>query len=260
MKVLASAALALLVVLSGCKKSSEAAPAPAAPAKASPAPAAPAKAAAPESPPAPAPGGKDAVVFAAGKVADEKAVKSVAARIAEHGCDYDPGSEELRGLDAEQRENPRAAEYVHDLDCAPEDEFDQNCAPDSCWNALDQCRLGCGSTCVSCKEQCQPACDTCMESCQTPECKLKCGEAIEKCLTSCFAPRKSCRDGCQETYETCSEKAAEHWEKVCEAPCDAHVKCRDECKPESGDAPAEECMKKCPDLPSECLENCAQRF
>lgn len=273
MKLLAASAVALLLVLSGCKKSNpESAPAPAQ--SAAPVQASPRDAGAPAPVDAGVAPSVDAGVADAGAAVDAgsaavEAVEeraSVVANLVAHGCGFDPGSEELRNKDSAARNGEEGAsgskDYDSTYDCAPEDEFDQNCSPDRCWSKLDACRDHCGSSCEDCKKECQPACDTCMGRCETDECRSGCANATDICLSACLTKRRSCRDECESTYRTCSKDFEALWAEKCQGPCQAYVDCywacNDDEKKEKGGVEA--CQKACPSYPDECDPECSQRL
>lgn len=281
MKLFLASALALLVVLSGCKSSNP----PPAPESAQggitaqPSQVSPRDAGAP--PPtvdagsvadagAPADAGSTVDAGAEQPAADagtEEAESTVptdtfAEKLIAEGCSYDPGSEQLRGLaagDSDGEKLPGGENYQEAFDCAPDSEFDQNCAYDPCWGPMETCKQKCNATCVDCKQECQPACDTCLSGCDTDECKVACAETTEACLKECQTPRLSCRDACESTYRECSSAAQERWARECAEPCEANTACEERCDENPGKQGEVACKAKCPDLPDSCIEECASR-
>jgi len=101
--------------------------------------------------------------------------------------------------------------------------FEQNCAPDPCWDEQESCLDGCGSSCTSCDAVCADGCDSCTAACTTPACKRACAKKRAGCFTGCVKGADTCRDsgGCERRYATCT---AEHQRRV-DTECD-----RDACE------------------------------
>lgn len=146
---------------------------------------------------------------------------------AESACGVDPGALAKT-----------AAGYDEAQDCEPED-FDQNCAPDRCWDTLTACKEACSKGCTSCKAECVSTC----ENCEGADCKTACAT----CRSECLAERKTCRETtCDGEYKSCSAKFEEFWNRECKRDCDVYQKCNRACVNETASFCPEKCKKETP--------------
>lgn len=111
--------------------------------------------------------------------------------------------------------------------------FEQNCAPDPCWDVQETCLNDCGRTCTSCDATCAGGCDTCKAACTTPACIRACAKKRATCFTGCVKGADACRDGstCSNVYDACTAAHRARVDAECDSEaCGAWGTCGGECK------------------------------
>ncbi len=136
-------------------------------------------------------------------------------------------------------------------------EFEQNCAPDSCFDDQEACKDKCGVTCTDCQSKCVEGCTSCKQ-----DCSVDGGAPSDDCITQCAAARSDCRDTCMEQrgrcmgadcsreYDTCSASAAQRMKEQC-PDCDKLTACM-----QKTNGTPDKCLKKFPRNAAECAELC----
>jgi hypothetical protein len=143
-------------------------------------------------------------------------------------------------------------------------DYEQNCAPDDCWEPYQSCKGASATRCEDCKLACKNPCEDCRMKCGTDnreECVASCIETARQCEAKCQAPVKAEHAACEATYNTCSQEAEREWNLTCEGPCDRVKSCVDRCQKKDPKVDVWTCVDQCDkQLPKKCSERCLNWF
>lgn len=128
--------------------------------------------------------------------------------------------------------------------------FEQNCAPDVCFDALEQCRAECGQPCDACQVECGNSCNACKSTCDGGDCITDCATTRNECRTECLSKVESCREKkCEQESVDCRAEAAARIDEKC-PDCDAIKTCFRVAGEDT------DCTLQFPNDASECFEWC----
>lgn len=138
--------------------------------------------------------------------------------------------------------------------------YDQNCAPDDCWDPYQSCQESAARTCQECKNTCSGPCGSCRMKCGTAnrkECVARCIEAARECETTCQSPADDAYKSCEAEYKTCAAEARREWQRTCERPCNRTKSCVERCQKNNPGTNPWTCVDRCDDrLPDACRGEC----